>query len=69
MHVRLPEDLENQLDKLVEETGRSKSYYVREAIGAYLEDKYDTLMALEVLAKGEQRITLEELKAHLDLDH
>jgi RHH-type rel operon transcriptional repressor/antitoxin RelB len=30
--IRLPADIEARLDRLAKETGRTKSYYVREAI-------------------------------------
>ena len=30
--IRLPEDLESRLDKLANKTGRTKTYYAREAI-------------------------------------
>lgn len=35
--VRLTEEVENQLGKLAKMTGRSKSFYAREAISEYVE--------------------------------
>ncbi len=67
LNVRLPENIERQLAVLVKETGRSKSYYVKAALESYLEDRYDTLMALEALAKSGARIPLHKLKARLGL--
>jgi RHH-type rel operon transcriptional repressor/antitoxin RelB len=34
--IRLPEEIENRLNALAKETGRSKSFYVREAILEHL---------------------------------
>ena len=43
--VRLPEDIEQRLDKLGKQTGRTKSFYVREALGEYLADLEDFCLA------------------------
>lgn len=48
--VRLPEDLEKRLDELARLTGRTKTYYVREALEEKLnelEDLYITEYRLE----------------------
>jgi RHH-type rel operon transcriptional repressor/antitoxin RelB len=37
--IRLEPELEKKLKSLAKETGRSKSYYAREAIRQYLEDR------------------------------
>ena len=36
--VRLPEEIEARLTALAERTGRSKSFYVREAVREHLDD-------------------------------
>ena len=51
--VRLEEDLEKRLEHLSHETGRSKSYYVKQAIENYLDDREDYLLALSVLEWSE----------------
>ncbi len=43
--VRLPEEIEQRLDALAKATGRSKSYYVREAILEHLDDLEDLYLA------------------------
>ena len=43
--VRLPEDLEARLEHLSDQTGRFKSYYVREALSAYMDDLEDHYLA------------------------
>ena len=43
--IRLPEDLERRLEELARATGRTKSFYVREAIREYLDDLEDLYLA------------------------
>jgi RHH-type rel operon transcriptional repressor/antitoxin RelB len=43
--LRLPEDLKVRLDKLAKRTGRSKTYYMVEAISEKLEDLEDLYLA------------------------
>ena len=43
--VRLPRDIEDRLDHLAKLTGRTKSFYVREAILDHLHDSEDTYLA------------------------
>ena len=63
LSVRLPEDIEKRLDALANATGRSKSYYVRAAVMAKLEDMEDIYMAeavMERLASGEEKVLTSE---------
>jgi RHH-type transcriptional regulator, rel operon repressor / antitoxin RelB len=66
--IRLEPELEEKLDSLAKETGRSKSYYAREAIRQYLEDREDYLKGIAALERREPTITLEELERRLGLD-
>jgi len=68
LSVRLPETIEKRLDHLAHQTGRTKTYYVREAIVAHLEDLEDTYLALNRLEKPAKRWTLEELEQDIDLE-
>lgn len=43
--LRLPPEIEARLDDLAKRTGRSKSYYAREAIIEHLEDLEDLYLA------------------------
>ncbi len=43
--VRLPGEIERRLDGLAKKTGRSKSFYIREAILAQLEQLEDIYLA------------------------
>ena len=67
--VRLPENLEHKLDNLADQTGRSKSYYVRQAITEYLADHEDYLIAVSRLEQNNPRISLEEMERRLGLDN
>lgn len=68
--VRLPDEIASELEELSRETGRSKSYYAREAIIQYLEDRADYHRAVAILekSKGKGRISLEEIKREFGLD-
>jgi len=60
--LRLPKDIEDRLDLLAKSTGRTKSFYAREAILRHLEDLEDIATAEARLRanKGEW-IELDEL--------
>jgi RHH-type rel operon transcriptional repressor/antitoxin RelB len=67
--IRLPQSIEKRLEKLARRTGRTKTFYVREAILEHLEDLEDTYLAegvLERIRSGEeQTIPLKDvLKRH-----
>jgi len=71
--VRLPATIEKRLDRLAKRTGRAKSYYVREALLAHLDDLEDIYIAekrLEDLRAGRSHtIPLEEvMKEHGNLE-
>ena len=70
--VRLPEDIERRLGELAKATGRTKSYYAREAIIEKLEDLEDIYYAekvLEDIKAGRSRTySLEEVKRELGPD-
>ena len=53
--VRLPKELADELDELARDTGRSKSYYARQAIIEFLEDRADYLHAIAALEDGASR--------------
>jgi len=69
--VRLPEEAEKRLDALAATTGRSKAFYIREAILEHLDDLEDVFLAekrLEELRAGRSRTyTLDEVEQKLDL--
>ncbi len=66
--IRLPEDIERRLAKLAEKTGRTKTFYAREAIVSHLEELEDTYLAASRAQRAKKRWTQEELESELDLD-
>jgi RHH-type transcriptional regulator, rel operon repressor / antitoxin RelB len=71
LSVRLGEELEQRLEALAKATGRSKTYYVREALISKLEDMEDLYLAeavMERIASGEEKTTpLADLERELGL--
>jgi RHH-type transcriptional regulator, rel operon repressor / antitoxin RelB len=63
--IRLPQSIEKRLERLARRTGRTQSYYVREAILQHLEDLEDVYLAeqrLERIRRGEEKtIALEDV--------
>ena len=66
--VRLDPETEDKLNRLAHETGRSKSYYVKQAIENYLEEREDYLLALAVLEGAEPRKPIAEVRKDLGLE-
>jgi RHH-type transcriptional regulator, rel operon repressor / antitoxin RelB len=64
--LRLPPDIEERLAELARKTGRTKSYYAREAILEHLGDLEDAFIARRRLKPGRARVSLEEIEAGLD---
>jgi len=67
--VRLPEEIEKRLEELAKATGRTKTFYARQAILKYLDDLEDIYISeqrLEEIRAGRERtVTLEEvMKRH-----
>ncbi len=62
--IRLPETIEKRLDRLAKRTGRTKTYYAREAILQHLDELEDIYLVekrLEAVRLGRTRtIPLEE---------
>jgi len=65
--IRLKPDMEERLDRLAKKTGRTKTYYAREAIEEHLQDLEDYYMAAEVARNPGRIYTPEEAKRELGL--
>jgi RHH-type rel operon transcriptional repressor/antitoxin RelB len=63
--LRLPPEIEQRLDALARKTGRTKSFYAREAILRHLEDIEDVYLAERRLKRSGERISLEALEKEL----
>ncbi len=66
--IRLPEDIENRLTDLARKTGRTKTFYAKEAILEHLDEIEDKYLALNRLENPGKRWTLDELEQELDLE-
>ena len=66
--VRLSSDVEKRLEELARRTGRTKSYYVREALLEHLTEMEDRYIAIERLENPSQRWALDDLERDVDLE-
>ncbi|MEE9451523.1 MAG: TraY domain-containing protein [Gammaproteobacteria bacterium] len=67
--IRLPQDIEKRLAILAEQTGRTKTFYAKQAILQYLDDMEDQYIALQRLEEPSSTTTLDDLEEELDLDN
>ncbi|MEO6505833.1 MAG: TraY domain-containing protein [Terrimesophilobacter sp.] len=69
--VRLTDEQQRRLDALSARTGRSRSFYVKEALETHLDELEERFWAHDVIAEWEtsdqKTRPLEELKAELGL--
>lgn len=69
--VRLPEETYERLQALAGRTGRTATYYIREAVETHLEDLEDIYLAEQVLERirrgEEETYTLDEVERELGL--
>ena len=69
--VRLPEEVSSRLQALAQRTGRSKTFYMLEAICTHLDEIEDLYLAeqrlIDVRAGRSKIHTLEEVERALDL--
>jgi len=70
--LRLPKDIEDRLTALAKKTGRTKSFYARQAIVTYLEDLEDSYQADGIMtrvASGKEPLySSDEVRKDLDLE-
>jgi RHH-type transcriptional regulator, rel operon repressor / antitoxin RelB len=70
--IRLPGKIEKRLERLAKRTGRTKTYYAREAILEHLDDLEDIYLAekrLEAVRAGRSRtVPLEKVMRRYALE-
>ena len=64
--IELPQEVEQRLAALAEKTGRSKSYYARQAILEYMDDIEDYYLAAARVE--EARLSIKDVEQRLGLD-
>ena len=71
--IRLTQEVEQRLDHLATQTGRSKSFYLRELIEGGLDNLEDYYLAdatMERLRKGQEKmLDSDQVRKELGLDH
>lgn len=65
--IRLPETVEQRLDALAQETGRTKTTLAREAILVYIDDLEDYYLAEARARKNRKTIPLDDVERQLGL--
>lgn len=65
--IRLKPELEERLNELAKKTGRTKTFYAREAIEQHLEDLEDYYLAAESARSPGRIYSSEEAKRELGL--
>ena len=65
--IRLPESIEERLNQLAAETGRTKTSLAREAIAEYIDDLEDYYLAEARARKNRKTIPLEDVERTLGL--
>ena len=70
--IRLPAEVENRLDALAKSTGRTKTFYAREAILEHLDDLEDLYLAerelVAVRAGKSKTMPLEDVMKQYDME-
>ncbi len=71
--IRLPAEIEARLEALAKATGRTKTFYVREAIIEHLDDIEDIYLAqreLEAVRSGQsQAVPLEDVMLRYGMEN
>jgi RHH-type rel operon transcriptional repressor/antitoxin RelB len=67
--VRLGESVEKRLDELAKLTGRTKTYYIRQALVEKLDELEDLYIAEQRLEQPDKRWTLDQLERGDDLEN
>ncbi|BDU60813.1 hypothetical protein FLA4_12230 [Candidatus Rickettsia kotlanii] len=66
--TRISNELDMILSNVAKEIDRPKGYTIRKAIESYIEEKADLLIALSRIKKGEEVISLEDIKKKYGLE-
>lgn len=68
LSIRLPEEIEARLADLAARTGRTKTFYAKEAILEHIDEIEDKYLAINRLENPGKRWTLDEMEQDIDLD-
>lgn len=65
--IRLDTDTENRLERLAKKTGRTKTFYAREAILAHIQDLEDIYLATQRMQRPSKTYSAKDVKRALGL--
>ncbi len=65
--IRLDSEIEKRLELLAKKTGRTKTFYVREAIVEHIDDLEDIYLATQRLRRPAKTYSSKEVKHELGL--
>ena len=66
--IRLPEEIEARLAALAAKTGRTKTFYAREAILQHLDEMEDKYLTIDRMENPGKRWALNELAQDFDVE-
>ena len=66
--IRLDARTERRLERLARRTGRTKAWYIRQAIGEYLDEWEDYHVALFRLEREKGEIDISEVRRRLGVE-
>ena len=70
--IRLPEDIEKRLSNLAKLTGRTKTFYARQAIEQHLDDLEDIYLAeqrlTDIRSGRTKTVAIEDILKRYDLE-
>ena len=66
--IRLPNEIEERLNALAAKTGRTKTFYAKEAILEHLGEMEDRYLAINRLENPGKRWSLDDMEQDLDVD-
>ena len=65
--IRLEPEIESRLERLARKTGRTKTFYAREAILEHLDDLEDIYLVKQRLERPGKTLSAEDVKHELGL--
>jgi RHH-type rel operon transcriptional repressor/antitoxin RelB len=69
LNVPLSPDVERRLSELAKRTGRTESDFARELIESNIEDLEDRYLAEQAISEGGPRLTGDQVRKELGLEH
>lgn len=65
LSIRLSKEINSRLENLATKTGRTKTFYVKQAIMEFLEEMEDAYLALDRIKNPTKRWKLSQVEKHI----